>query len=169
MRPHEDSLPSIPYRCHWAPLSELSWYSHIHLSHQSWVFRELLPITFLTSNNVEKMKSESEVAQSCLTLTPWTVAYQASPSMGFSRQEYQSGLPFPSPGDLPNPGIKPRCPALQADALPSEPVIFHLLGVKYLCWQPVYYLRKNIFDSILFLCEHIITVGVLLSPQAVFL
>ena len=103
------------------------------------------------------------------SVTPWTVAYQASPSMGFSRQEYQSGLPFPSPGDLPNPGIKPRCPALQADALPSEPVIFHLLGVKYLCWQPVYYLRKNIFDSILFLCEHIITVGVLLSPQAVFL
>ena len=49
--------------------------------------------------------------------TPWTVAHQASPSMGFSRQEYWSGLPFPSPGDLPNPGIKPRSPALQADAL----------------------------------------------------
>jgi len=41
--------------------------------------------------------------------------------MGFSRQEYWSGLPFPSPGDLPNPGIKPRSPALQTDALPSEP------------------------------------------------
>ena len=41
-------------------------------------------------------------------------------SMGFSRQEYWSGLPYPSPGDLPNPGIKPRSPALQADALPSE-------------------------------------------------
>ena len=41
--------------------------------------------------------------------------------MGFSRQEYGSGLPFPSPGDLPDPGIKPRSPALQADALPSEP------------------------------------------------
>ena len=52
---------------------------------------------------------------------PWTVAYQASPSMGFSRQEYQSGLPFPSPGDLPNPGIESRSPALQADTLPSEP------------------------------------------------
>ena len=51
---------------------------------------------------------KSEVAQSCLTLcvTPWTVAYQASLSMGFSRQEYWSGLPFPSPGDLPDPGIK---------------------------------------------------------------
>ena len=55
----------------------------------------------------------SEVAQSCLTLwTPWTVAHQAPPSMGFSRQEYWSGLPFPSPGDLPDPGIKPGSPAL---------------------------------------------------------
>ena len=53
--------------------------------------------------------------------TPWTVAYQASLSMGFSRQEYWSGLPFPSPGDLPDPGIEPESPALQADALPSEP------------------------------------------------
>ena len=52
---------------------------------------------------------------------PWTVACQAPPFMGFSRQEYQSGLPFPSPGDLPNPGIKPRSPAPQADSLPSEP------------------------------------------------
>ena len=53
-------------------------------------------------------------------VTPWTVAYQASLSMGFSRQEYWSGLPFPSPGDLPNPGIEPRSPTLQANALPSE-------------------------------------------------
>ena len=53
--------------------------------------------------------------------TPWTVAYQAPPSLGFSRQEYLNGLPFPSPGDLPNPGFEPRCPVLQADALPSEP------------------------------------------------
>ena len=66
--------------------------------------------------------SQSEVAQSCLTLCdPWTVAHQAPPSMGFSRQEYWSGLPFPSPGDLPNPGIESRFPALQADALTSEP------------------------------------------------
>ena len=52
---------------------------------------------------------------------PWTVAYQAPPSMGLSRQECWSGLPFPSPGDLPDPGIEPRSPALQADALPSKP------------------------------------------------
>ena len=51
---------------------------------------------------------------------PWTVAYQSPPSMEFSRQEYGSGLPFPSPGDLPDPGIEPGSPALQADALLSE-------------------------------------------------
>ena len=55
------------------------------------------------------------------SVIPWSVVYQASPSMGFSRQVYWSGLPFPSQGDLPNPGIEPRSPALQADALPSEP------------------------------------------------
>ena len=56
-----------------------------------------------------------------LFATPWTVAYQAPLSMGFSRQEYWSGLPFPSPGDLPDPGIEPRYPALLAGSLPSEP------------------------------------------------
>ena len=56
-----------------------------------------------------------------LQSTPWTVAYQAPLSMGFSRQEYWSGWPSPSPGDLPDPGIEPWSPALQADALTSEP------------------------------------------------
>ena len=56
-----------------------------------------------------------------LFATMWTVAYQAPPSMGFSRQEYWSGLPCPSPGDLPDPGIEPWSPALRADALTSEP------------------------------------------------
>ena len=65
-----------------------------------------------------KVKSLSHLK---LFATPWTVAYQAPPSMGFSRQECWSGLPFPSPGDLPDPGIKPRSPALQEDVLPSEP------------------------------------------------
>ena len=55
-------------------------------------------------------------------VTPWTIAYQVPPSMEFSRQEYWDGLPFPSPGDLPNPGIEPRSPALQSDALSSEPL-----------------------------------------------
>jgi len=63
----------------------------------------------------------SLVAKSCLTLvTPWTVAHQAPPSMGFSRQEYWSGLPCPPPGDPPNPGIELWFPALQADSLPTE-------------------------------------------------
>ena len=52
--------------------------------------------------------------------TPWNVVYQAALSMGFSRQESWNGLPFTSPGELPNPGIEPRSPTLQADALPSE-------------------------------------------------
>ena len=64
------------------------------------------------------MKSLSHVQ---LFATLWTVARQAPLSMGFSRQECWSGLPFPSPGDLPDPGIEPGSSALQADALPSEP------------------------------------------------
>ena len=64
------------------------------------------------------MKSLSRVQ---LFVTPWTVAYHTPPSMGFSRQEYWSGLPFPSPGDLPDPRIEPGSPALYTDALPSEP------------------------------------------------
>ena len=67
---------------------------------------------------VLEVKSLSHVQ---LFATPWTVPYQAPPSMEFSRQEYWSGLPFPSPGDLPNPGIKLGSPALQTDALLSEP------------------------------------------------
>ena len=68
-------------------------------------------------------ESKSKVAQLSPIWTPWIVSslHQAPPSMGFSRQEYWSGLPFPSPGDLPNPGIEPRSLTLQTDALPSEP------------------------------------------------
>ena len=70
------------------------------------------------------------VAKSCPTLvTPWTVACHASLSMGFSRQEHWSGLPFPSPGVLPDPGMKPRPPAFQADSLSFIFVcLFHLDG-----------------------------------------
>ena len=56
-----------------------------------------------------------------LFATPWTVAYQAPPSVEFSKQEYPSGLPFPSPGDFPKPVIKPGSPALQTDTSLSEP------------------------------------------------
>ena len=64
------------------------------------------------------MKSLSRVRLSAI---PQTEARQAPLSMGFSRQEYWSGLPFPSPEDLPDPGIEPSSPALQADSLPAEP------------------------------------------------
>ena len=57
-----------------------------------------------------------------LFVTPWTITYQAPLTMGFSRQEYWSELPFSSPGDLPDPGIELRSPALQADSLPSKPL-----------------------------------------------
>ena len=63
--------------------------------------------------SISEVKSLSRVQ---LFATPWTVAHQE-----FSRQEYWSGLPFPSPGDLPNPGIEPWSPSLRADTLPSEP------------------------------------------------
>ena len=60
-------------------------------------------------------------SRALLFVTPWTVAHQVALSMGFPWQECCTGLPFPSPGDLPNPGIEPVSPALQADSLPSEP------------------------------------------------
>ena len=75
---------------------------------------------------------------SCVRLfvIPWTVACHASPSMGFSRQEYWSGLPFPSPEALPNLEIETRSPALQADALPSEPPGF--IKLPFHCAQAVW-------------------------------
>ena len=62
-----------------------------------------------------KVKSVSRVR---LFATPWTVAHQAPPSMEFSRQDYRSGLPFPAPGDLPDPGIEPASPAVRATSDP---------------------------------------------------
>ena len=79
-----------------------------------------------------------------LFVIPWTVAYQAPPSMEFNRQEYWSGLPFPSPRDLPDPGIEPRSPALQADALPSE-----------LPGKPPVILQIEYYSQLLYLCLNI--------------
>ena len=79
------------------------------------------------------------VARSCPTLmTPCTVAHQVPQSMGFSRQEYWSGLPFPPPGALPDPGIKPGSPALQADSLPTELLLLLLscFSLVRLCATP---------------------------------
>ena len=72
----------------------------------------------MATDSSVKVKSLSHVR---LSVTPWTVVHQAPLSMGLSRQEYSSGLPLPSPGDLPNRGIKPGSAALQADALLSAP------------------------------------------------
>ena len=68
--------------------------------------------TFLQRRHTDSVKTVKSLSRVRLFATPWTVACQASPSMGFSRQEYLSGLPFPSPGGLPNPGIEPGSPAL---------------------------------------------------------
>ena len=70
---------------------------------------------------IRKRKVEISRTVVSYSAIPWTVACQAPLSMKFSRQEYWRELPFPSPGDLPNPGIELRSPALQADSLPFEP------------------------------------------------
>ena len=75
------------------------------------------------------------VTKSCPTLCdPWTITHQASLSMEFSRQEYWSGLPCPPPGDLPDPGIEPGSPALQADTLLFEPSGKHILALRRSCF-----------------------------------
>ena len=89
-------------------------------------------------------------------VTPWTTARQASLSMEFSRNKYWSGLPFPSPGDLPDPGIKSGLPTLQADALPSEPpgksnvlrkhLLIKCLNINLIC---PYTTRKFLTDILL--------------------
>ena len=79
---------------------------------------EWVPLPSPTSDQIRSDQSLSHVQ---LFVTPWTIDCQAPLSMGFSRQEYWSRLPCSSPGDLPDPGIEPRCPALQADSLLSEP------------------------------------------------
>ena len=88
----------------------------------------------------EWVKSLSRVR---LFATLWTGAHQAPQSIGFSRQEYWSRLPFPSPGDLPDPGIKPRSPTLQADTLTSEPwgwftivMFYNFLKISLHWWFP---------------------------------
>ena len=78
-----------------------------------------IPLWQIFQDSCKRKESES-VSPVRLFVTPWTVARQPPLSMGFSRQEYCSGLPFPSPGDLPNPGIEPGSPAFQAESLPSE-------------------------------------------------
>ena len=85
-----------------------------------WATGEVLKYLQLRSYLQSYMKVKVLVTQSCLTLcNPMDCTHQAPMSMEFSRQEYWSGLPFPFPGDLPNPGIEPRSPPMQVDSLPS--------------------------------------------------
>ena len=100
------------------------WDNHPGAAEVSWRRRASAHSTRISINrgmDKEDVVTVKPLSHVWLFATPRTVAYQASLSMGFSRQEYWSGLPFPSPGDLPNPGIECRSPALQADVLPSEP------------------------------------------------
>ena len=78
-----------------------------------------------------------------LFVTPWNVAYQAPLSMRFSRQVYWSGLPFPSPGDLSNSGIKLCSPTLQADALPSEPLVKQFIYTIFHCVHHVFFFHTS--------------------------
>ena len=117
---HQHSHFQVPsgFHCHnhlgyQVPTSAIAGQVRLGTSHSSWN----RSVSFFRTEEV-KVKSLSHVR---LFVTPWTIAYQVPPYMGFSRQEYSSELPFPSPGDLPNPGIEPRSPALWANALLSEP------------------------------------------------
>ena len=100
---------------YWAT-TDWSWVS-ICLFHPTWSSHPLnsIPYGFSESESVGRLVMSDSFE------TPWTVARQAPQTMGFSSQEYWSGLPCPSPGDLPDPWIEPGSPALQADTLPSEP------------------------------------------------
>ena len=86
---------------------------------EEWAIRWSRTVTAI--ERTLQFSSAQSLSHVRLFATPWAVAHQAPPSMGFSRQEYWSELPFLSPGDLPDPGIEPRSPALWADALTSEP------------------------------------------------
>ena len=89
---------------------------------KQWLKRKYIMLALEQVSVINDLKgSGGLVAKLCPTLViPWTVAFQAPPSMGFSGQEYWSGLPFPSPGDLSDPWIESRSPAFQEDSLPTE-------------------------------------------------
>ena len=98
-----------------------AWLAAVHGVAKSWTqLSDWRNVQFDTERQKVKVKLKV-LSPVWLFETPWTAACQAPLSMGVSRQEYWSGLPFPSPGHLPNPGIEPGSPALQADALSSEP------------------------------------------------
>ena len=114
--PLKKILPEKPFCGHWCRI----------LSQYTYVIAMSFTILYLLCSKLGSLKKHVKVKSLggvLLFVTPWTVAHQAPLSMGFSRHQYWSGLPSPSPGDLPDPGITPRSSSLQAEALalPSEP------------------------------------------------
>ena len=97
------------------------WFPFSLRSHPSYIYDRSYPSQELQNSYLPKWVSDSHSVRVWLFVTPWTIACQDPLSLEFSRQKYWSGLPFSSPGDLPNPGIKHGSPALQADSLSSEP------------------------------------------------
>ena len=102
----------------------ITWILHWSSIQNSFIFLNFLYVSqpsFPPSQPLLLLLLLSHFSPVWLFATPWTVVSLAPPSMGFSRQEYWSGVPLPSPGDLPDPGIEPGSPVFQADALTSEP------------------------------------------------
>ena len=126
-----------------------TWFNTIFYKHRTQSKAQKSPERVLQGPKT-RLESESKVAQWCPTLCdPWTVAHQAPPSMGFSRHLANwSGLPFPSPGDLPDPGIEPRSPTLQAGALtfasPGKPPEYYKAKVQQVYFNLVSEVGLNI-------------------------
>ena len=106
------------------------------------------------------LQAKSLLSHVLLFAIPLTVAYLAPPSMEFFRQEYWSGLPFPSPGDISDPGIKPRSPSLQADSLPTElwgkPItnLNSILKRREILWlRKVHIVKTMVFPIVMYGCE----------------
>ena len=130
--PGEGNGNPLQYSCLENPMDERAWCKLLPMGLQrvghDWVTSFSLKLVRLTRGQVsialhcpEDFSSVQLLRRVQFFVATWTVAHEAPPSMEFSRQEYWSGLPCPSPGDLPGPGIEPGSPTLWADTLPSEP------------------------------------------------
>ena len=140
------------------------------------IFRIISVPVLLFSSETPNINILSEVAQSCPTLCdPTDYNLPGSSLHGISRQEYWSGLPFPSPGDLPDPGIEPRSPAFQADALTFEPplrclILSHksprlcLIFQSFFCFS-VWIASIDLFSNILKILFLVVS-NLLLSPPS---
>ena len=111
---------------------------HIHNKPSEFCFLFLFLLILLSSSSSFLMLKVKSLSRVRLSATPWTVAYQAPLSMGFSRQEYWSGLSFPSPGNLPDPRIEFGSPALQTDALLSEPLLFSSSWAEFVFFKIIF-------------------------------